>query len=167
MVEPGRTVTGPNSTSDMARGETITMTWEEFQTLIDQVVQRILQRLSLANPTPEEVSNVSTNMSLIPSRVSLDLAGPPPIGFTKSWRLWSHLNNTQIARRQERFLPWIDKEPLHAEEKASQDTPFSSHVLDDELPRNFRTPQLKEYTSSSNPEDHLGWFENTSLHQYT
>lgn len=47
-------------------------------------------------------------------------------------------------------------------------TPFAWEILEQELPRHFRQPQVGEYTGSSDPEDHLCCFENASLlYQYT
>ncbi|XP_074562950.1 uncharacterized protein LOC141819598 [Curcuma longa] len=50
----------------------------------------------------------------------------------------------------------------------SAKSPFTSRILDEEVPRRFRTHQFADYTGVMDPEDHVGRFENAaSLHQYT
>ncbi|XP_074565126.1 uncharacterized protein LOC141821664 [Curcuma longa] len=45
---------------------------------------------------------------------------------------------------------------------------FTRRILDEELPKHFRTPQFLDYNGSNDLEDHLGRFENAAiLHQYT
>ncbi|KAG8382615.1 hypothetical protein BUALT_Bualt05G0095900 [Buddleja alternifolia] len=39
--------------------------------------------------------------------------------------------------------------------------PFGPRVLAEELPSNFRAPNIKEYDGSSNPMEHIGKFENS------
>ncbi|XP_073152685.1 uncharacterized protein [Henckelia pumila] len=49
-----------------------------------------------------------------------------------------------------------------------RESPFARAILDEELPANFKQPTLGEYDGSSDPEEHLGRFENTALlHRYT
>ncbi|XP_073121657.1 uncharacterized protein [Henckelia pumila] len=48
-----------------------------------------------------------------------------------------------------------------------RESPFARAILDEELPSNFKQPTLGEYDGSSDPEEHLGRFENaTLLHRY-
>ncbi|XP_074561116.1 uncharacterized protein LOC141817345, partial [Curcuma longa] len=50
----------------------------------------------------------------------------------------------------------------------SAKSPFTHRILDEEVPRRFRTHQFADYTGAMDPEDHVGRFENAaSLHQYT
>ncbi|XP_074560387.1 uncharacterized protein LOC141816515 [Curcuma longa] len=54
------------------------------------------------------------------------------------------------------------------EGRGLESSPFVRRILEDELPRHFRTPQFSDYTGNTDPEDHLGRFENVALlHQYT
>ncbi|XP_075514389.1 uncharacterized protein LOC142549336 [Primulina tabacum] len=47
-------------------------------------------------------------------------------------------------------------------------SPFSLAILEEGLPPNFRQPNVGEYDGHSDPEEHLGRFENAALlHQYT
>ncbi|XP_073130725.1 uncharacterized protein [Henckelia pumila] len=49
-----------------------------------------------------------------------------------------------------------------------RESPFARAILDEELPANFKQPTLGEYDGSSDPEKHLGRFENAALlHRYT
>ncbi|XP_073138042.1 uncharacterized protein [Henckelia pumila] len=49
-----------------------------------------------------------------------------------------------------------------------RESPFARAILDEELPANFKQPTLGEYDGSSDPEEHLGRFENAALlHRYT
>ncbi|XP_073153009.1 uncharacterized protein [Henckelia pumila] len=48
-----------------------------------------------------------------------------------------------------------------------RESPFARAILDEELPANFKQPNLWEYDGSSDPEEHLGRFENAALlHRY-
>ncbi|XP_074559159.1 uncharacterized protein LOC141815103 [Curcuma longa] len=60
------------------------------------------------------------------------------------------------------------KGPHPGEGSSSNKSPFAPWILEEELPRHFRAPQLADYTGATDPEDHLGKFENAAtLHQYT
>ncbi|XP_074560659.1 uncharacterized protein LOC141816830 [Curcuma longa] len=60
------------------------------------------------------------------------------------------------------------KGPYPGEGSSSHKSPFAQWILEEELPRHFRAPQLMDYTGATDPEDHLGKFENAAtLHQYT
>ncbi|XP_073137634.1 uncharacterized protein [Henckelia pumila] len=49
-----------------------------------------------------------------------------------------------------------------------RESPFARAILDEELPANFKQPTLGEYDGSSDPEEHLGRFENAGmLHRYS
>ncbi|XP_073137955.1 uncharacterized protein [Henckelia pumila] len=49
-----------------------------------------------------------------------------------------------------------------------RESPFARAILDEELPTNFKQPTLGEYDGSSDPEEHLGRFENAALlHRYS
>ncbi|XP_073152514.1 uncharacterized protein [Henckelia pumila] len=49
-----------------------------------------------------------------------------------------------------------------------RESPFARAILDEELPVNFKKPTLGEYDGSSDPEEHLGRFENAALlHRYS
>ncbi|XP_073125472.1 uncharacterized protein [Henckelia pumila] len=49
-----------------------------------------------------------------------------------------------------------------------RESPFARAILDEELRANFKQPTLGEYDGSSDPEEHLGRFENAALlHRYT
>ncbi|XP_073120897.1 uncharacterized protein [Henckelia pumila] len=49
-----------------------------------------------------------------------------------------------------------------------RESPFARAILDEELPANFKQPTLGEYDGSSDPEEHLGRFENAALlHRYS
>ncbi|XP_073119533.1 uncharacterized protein [Henckelia pumila] len=49
-----------------------------------------------------------------------------------------------------------------------RESPFARAILDEELPANFKQPTLGEYDRSSDPEEHLGRFENAALlHRYS
>ncbi|XP_073152319.1 uncharacterized protein [Henckelia pumila] len=49
-----------------------------------------------------------------------------------------------------------------------RESPFARAILDEELTANFKQPTLGEYDGSSDPEEHLGRFENAALlHRYT
>ncbi|XP_073138843.1 uncharacterized protein [Henckelia pumila] len=49
-----------------------------------------------------------------------------------------------------------------------RESPFTRAILDEELPANFKQPTLGEYDESSDPEEHLGRFENPALlHRYS
>ncbi|XP_074561989.1 uncharacterized protein LOC141818381 [Curcuma longa] len=64
--------------------------------------------------------------------------------------------------------PARGKAPCSGEGSSSQQSPFAPWILDEELPRRFRAPQLSDYTGTTDPEDHLSRFENAALlHQYT
>ncbi|XP_073033853.1 uncharacterized protein [Primulina eburnea] len=46
--------------------------------------------------------------------------------------------------------------------------PFSTEILTEELPKNFKFPNIVEYDGKGDPEDHLARFENAALlHQYS
>ncbi|XP_074561130.1 uncharacterized protein LOC141817365 [Curcuma longa] len=60
------------------------------------------------------------------------------------------------------------KGPCPGEGSSAHKSPFAPWILEEELPRHFRAPQLSDYTGVADPEDHLGKFENAAtLHQYT
>ncbi|XP_074566213.1 uncharacterized protein LOC141822780 [Curcuma longa] len=64
--------------------------------------------------------------------------------------------------------PARGKGPEIGEGSGTNGSPFTRRILDEELPRHFRTPQFLDYIGSTDPEDHLGRFENAAmLHQYT
>ncbi|XP_073133652.1 uncharacterized protein [Henckelia pumila] len=49
-----------------------------------------------------------------------------------------------------------------------RESPFDWAILYEELPANFMQPTLREYDGSSDPEEHLGRFENAALlHRYS
>ncbi|XP_073119193.1 uncharacterized protein [Henckelia pumila] len=49
-----------------------------------------------------------------------------------------------------------------------RESPFARAILDEKLPVNFKQPTLGEYDGSSDPEEHLGRFENAAmLHRYS
>lgn len=58
---------------------------------------------------------------------------------------------------------------MHKKGTLSQkNTPFGLNIVVEELLDRFRPLQIAEYTGSTDPEDHLGHFENAALlHQYT
>ncbi|XP_074561110.1 uncharacterized protein LOC141817336 [Curcuma longa] len=71
------------------------------------------------------------------------------------------------ARTPPRRLP-RGKGPDPEEGSSSHKSPFAQWILEEELPRHFRAPQLMDYTGATDPEDHLGRFKNAAtLHQYT
>ncbi|XP_074562436.1 uncharacterized protein LOC141818939 [Curcuma longa] len=72
-----------------------------------------------------------------------------------------------VARSPPRH-PARGKGPCPGEGSSSHKSPFVPWILEEELPRHFRAPQLSDYTGAADPEDHLGRFENVVLlHQYT
>ncbi|XP_073138437.1 uncharacterized protein [Henckelia pumila] len=49
-----------------------------------------------------------------------------------------------------------------------RESPFSLAILEEELPDSFKKPSVGEYDGSTDPEEHMGRFENASLlHQYS
>ncbi|XP_074559865.1 uncharacterized protein LOC141815896 [Curcuma longa] len=62
----------------------------------------------------------------------------------------------------------VAKVQVPGEGNSSHKSLFAQWILEEELPRHFRAPQLMDYTGATDPEDHLGRFENAAtLHQYT
>ncbi|KAL0326479.1 UNVERIFIED_CONTAM: hypothetical protein Sangu_1725900 [Sesamum angustifolium] len=48
-----------------------------------------------------------------------------------------------------------------------QGIPFSEEILTDELPLNWKEPNLPKYDRTTNPQEHLSYFENVALfHHY-
>ncbi|XP_074574636.1 uncharacterized protein LOC141831105 [Curcuma longa] len=65
-------------------------------------------------------------------------------------------------------IPHVARARILVEGSSSHKSPFAPWILEEELPRHFRAPQLSDYTGAADPEDHLGRFENAALlHQYT
>ncbi|KAL0418811.1 UNVERIFIED_CONTAM: hypothetical protein Sradi_1294600, partial [Sesamum radiatum] len=49
-----------------------------------------------------------------------------------------------------------------------QGIPFSEEIMADELPINWKEPSLPEYYGTTDPQEHLSYFENVALlHCYT
>ncbi|XP_074587705.1 uncharacterized protein LOC141843515 [Curcuma longa] len=119
------------------------MTQEDF----DRAVAAAVYALSRQQPgAPAPPSLISTR--------------PRPITTTPPW------NPLLIKLPSE--IPARGKGPETGEGSGVNSSPFTRRILDEELPRHFRTPQFPDYTGSTDPEDHVGRFENAaSLHQYT
>ncbi|XP_074573492.1 uncharacterized protein LOC141829918 [Curcuma longa] len=64
--------------------------------------------------------------------------------------------------------PLKGKAPMTTGGRGTNKSPFIRRILEEEVPRHFRAPQFSDYTGTTDPEDHVGRFENAaSLHQYT
>ncbi|KAL0457583.1 UNVERIFIED_CONTAM: hypothetical protein Slati_0385500 [Sesamum latifolium] len=49
-----------------------------------------------------------------------------------------------------------------------QGVPFSEEIMADDLPHNWKEPNLPEYDGTTDPQEHLSYFENIALlHRYT
>ncbi|XP_073129182.1 uncharacterized protein [Henckelia pumila] len=81
---------------------------------------------------------------------------PPPVGQPNPMdAVWEEIR--RLGRQVEGRPGPIQRE-----------SPFARAILDEELPANFKQPTLGEYDGSSDPEEHLGRFENAALlHRYS
>ncbi|XP_074579120.1 uncharacterized protein LOC141835644 [Curcuma longa] len=159
----------------------ITMTQEDFDRAVANAVLAISrqqqQQQVLAGPSrPHSFSAEAPPLALasaparssLPSPSSTGPSSPRPTSFTYMFEDYGGMSvESAAARTPPRRLP-RGKGPGPEEGSGSHKSPFAQWILEEELPRHFRAPQLMDYTGATDPEDHLGRFENAAtLHQYT
>ncbi|XP_073047725.1 uncharacterized protein [Primulina eburnea] len=79
---------------------------------------------------------------------------PPPLPEHME-AIWEEVR--RLGRRMGGRPPVLDRE-----------SPLSLEILNEDLPVNFRQPTVKDYDGSTDPEEHLGRFNNSALlHRYS
>ncbi|XP_074579566.1 uncharacterized protein LOC141836059 [Curcuma longa] len=165
-------------TDEPSRPQILTMTQEDFDRAVALAVQAISRNQQEAPAQPPPAPAMPTEAHTRPAEAP---TMPPrrlftPVGSTArpSYRPpppevdYYDASMESAADQAPVRDPARGKGPEVGEGSGANGTPFTRRILDEELPKHFRTPQFLDYNGSTDPEDHLGRFENAAmLHQYT
>ncbi|XP_074574021.1 uncharacterized protein LOC141830496 [Curcuma longa] len=129
----------------------ITLTQEELDRRIATAVLAVTRS---QHEAAAQHSRVPTRVEEAPPAATRQQPAPP------------EAPRPQNKRRAE--TPLEEEGPGTGEGRGLENSPFVRRILEEEVPRHFRMPQFSDYTGNTDPEDHLGRFENAALlHQYT
>ncbi|XP_074591721.1 uncharacterized protein LOC141847563 [Curcuma longa] len=158
MVNTRRTASTRDPVEERNPEGVVTMTKDQFDQVVQQAIDAALRSATMQPPS---------------APVGMAAPGrrrPSPIGEESAPERSTNRNPLPEAEDSSESHAGEDTRKRKAPVNRAADPPnipFARVILDQEVPRHFRPPQVGEYDGSTDPEDHLNRFENACLlHQY-